>query len=490
MHTLFASAIRFKKAHIIVDLTLFLFCVFLLLWSAFNNGYPLVYSDTGAYVQSSFLLKVPIDGRPIGYGLFLLTGRLFNTLWVPVFFQSLITTLLLFRIAYLTLPETKLRTLLIFSGIIITVLTTDVSKYVSWIMADIFTSWLFLGGLLFFISIKFIDRFFSAFIVILSFTVHNSHIYLSYFSFIILLFFLWKFGLKNKFLWKDFKKFSFIILFATIGICTSNLIFGNGFTLTNSNSVFYINKLAYHGVLTKTLDRYCPEKNWKLCDYKEIIALKGNEEFSSWYLWVDDSPLEKMGGWKKNNEYNDEYRDIILHSLKSFFATILLSSIKETVKQLIPSDSFSELRKYNENDAVIRILRQYYPDEYHRFMNDKQQTDQKAEVRLLPLNGKISYIIFLIAAFITLGICLLVKDYFLSGILFSFLIFTFLNAVIIGFIVSAEARYQGRIFWLMPYLIFLVMSSLFLNRHKKVLPDLKLHDADKYKMQDNKLLIS
>ena len=41
-----------------------------LLIAALWNGYPLVYSDTSAYLASGFLLETPID-RPITYGLFM-----------------------------------------------------------------------------------------------------------------------------------------------------------------------------------------------------------------------------------------------------------------------------------------------------------------------------------------------------------------------------------------------------------------------------------
>src|SRR3990172_5091367 len=88
-----------NKKKLFIGTGLILFSSLILLWSAFNNGYPLVFSDTGGYVDSSFSLLPPLNDRPLGYGLFLLIGRLFDSLWFPIFFQSLITSLLLFRIA-------------------------------------------------------------------------------------------------------------------------------------------------------------------------------------------------------------------------------------------------------------------------------------------------------------------------------------------------------------------------------------------------------
>jgi hypothetical protein len=480
---------RFQKS-IILNIGLFLFCTLLLLWSALSNGYPLVHSDTGAYVESSFTLKVPLNDRPIGYGLFLTTGQLFNTLWLPVFLQSLITAFLLFRVASLILPETKKHNIIAFIAIIITVITSDVSHYVSWIMADIFTSWLFLGTLIFFISTRFLDKFFSVFIVVSSFTAHNSHVYLLFLSTIFLLFVSWKFHLKNNLFWKNSKKFALIVLLATIGVCTSNLISGNGFTLTNNNSIFYISKLSYHSVLTRTLDRYCSEKKWKLCDYREIIALKGNERFPYWYLWESSSPLQKMGGWKNNPENEKEYKDIIFHSLKSFFPIILLSSVRETFKHLTTFSKSSELEKYNENYAVIRSLQCHYPDEYLQFMSGKQQSGEVVKTIILPFDKRITQLFLVVVALIVLGYCIWGKHYFLFGILLSFFIFIFLNALVIGFTVNTEERYQGRILWLISYFIFLVISALILKHRKNPQPDMQSPNSIESKLQDNKLQIS
>ena len=475
MPTPFSSATRFRNISIIIDIILLLFSSLVLLWSAFNNGYPLVHSDTGAYVESSFILKVPLNDRPIGYGLFLLSARLFNSLWYPLFFQSLITAFLLFRVAVLILSDTKERGFIAFSIIIATVLTTDISKFVSWIMPDIFTSWLFLGGLLFFVSVRFTDKFFSVVTVIISITVHNSHVYLLYFSIILLLFFSWKFRSRNHLFWKNSKGFLLVVLIVSLGLCTLNFILNNGFTLTYNNSVYYINKLAYHGVLTKTLDKYCSEKDWKLCDYKEII--KSNEGHRNWFLWGDDSPLQKIGGWKINPENQEEYHDIILHSLKSFLPMILMSSLRETFIQLTTSGTTSELDKYDENYAVLRTLQRNYPVEFSQFMNGKQQSEQKVKVRIFPLEENITNILFAITAIIVLGVCLSSAHHYLALVLITFLIFILLNAIFVGFTITAEGHYQGKILWLIPYFTFLVLSGLLLKHRNNVLPDLKSQDS-------------
>jgi hypothetical protein len=67
---------------------------------AFYNAYPLVYSDTGTYIQSGMQWELPID-RPFVYGLFIKITSLGFSLWNVIFFQCLI-------VAYTLLLTTRL----------------------------------------------------------------------------------------------------------------------------------------------------------------------------------------------------------------------------------------------------------------------------------------------------------------------------------------------------------------------------------------------
>src|SRR5436305_8305048 len=59
-------------------------------WVALFNGYPLVYSDTGAYLFTGILHYIPND-RPIFYGMFMIPLHLDGwSLWPVVIAQCLI----------------------------------------------------------------------------------------------------------------------------------------------------------------------------------------------------------------------------------------------------------------------------------------------------------------------------------------------------------------------------------------------------------------
>src|SRR3954469_25639022 len=61
---------------------------------ALYNSYPLVTSDSGAYIENGYKLQVPLD-RPLAYSIFIRIASLGITTWGIVLVQALILSLLL-----------------------------------------------------------------------------------------------------------------------------------------------------------------------------------------------------------------------------------------------------------------------------------------------------------------------------------------------------------------------------------------------------------
>jgi hypothetical protein len=117
---------------------LFAFGSILVVWVAFYNGYPLVYSDTGTYLYSSVHLTSP-DDRPIFYGLFLrLTGMQANN-WIPIIFQGIIGYWVILRIVKLFLN--KYCEYWTFGIVGVLTFLTALPWYASQLMPDIFTAY-------------------------------------------------------------------------------------------------------------------------------------------------------------------------------------------------------------------------------------------------------------------------------------------------------------------------------------------------------------
>lgn len=110
---------------------------FFLMFDAFYNGFPIVYSDSSTYIVSGFGLDMPMD-RPLLYGILL---RIFSlsgvSLWFVIFFQALIISYLIFQLIELFLGRKESKyTLLV---ILFLSLFTGLSWVVSQLMADVFT---------------------------------------------------------------------------------------------------------------------------------------------------------------------------------------------------------------------------------------------------------------------------------------------------------------------------------------------------------------
>jgi len=114
-------------------------------WPAIYNGYPLLYWDSAGYIHDwSHHI------RPVGYNVFIWITSVRVSLWFTVFAQALITSYLMMRTAGMILGQNSPASILAaFSILLSVILLTSISKYTSWLMPDIFTSWVFFGFLLF-----------------------------------------------------------------------------------------------------------------------------------------------------------------------------------------------------------------------------------------------------------------------------------------------------------------------------------------------------
>ena len=132
--------IIYKKWQTYLALALSSLC---LLIPAFWNHYPLLNPDTATYIESGFIPEMPSD-RPITYGLLIRLSTLNGlSLWLLVFAQAYIVSLLLFRVIKNLCGGKPY----ILPGLL-TVFTLSIGSSLSWIVSqvqpDVFTSIAFL----------------------------------------------------------------------------------------------------------------------------------------------------------------------------------------------------------------------------------------------------------------------------------------------------------------------------------------------------------
>ena len=451
-----------KRSSYVIFHALALSSTILLLWTAFCNKYPLVYYDSAPYMLS------PHPLRSVGYFYFLkfTTWRL--SLWPAIFVQSLITSYLLMRVSCLMLKGSRHKELIAFALIVLLAALTDISKYVCWIMPDIFTGWSLLGGMIFFLSHAWYDRLFAGIAIFLSLSCHNSHIVIAVASFLVL-------GgvgaaLKSKmpYIWKTAKQLTLLILISLIAI--SALDYGVGFDFNPCPPQkwrFLFAKFEHYGILSGTLKKYCPVKKWKICALAD--ELKSSENLAIWELmWTYKSPAVKFTIYENQKEMRKEMEEVLWYAFICNPGTVIKYSVTDTLILLNSFDTRYGISMDTDAMSTIRhSIQERYPNELKYFLGGRQYNYLSARFRMAPIDDRFFQYCVLSYAVVLAVLLFLRKQYILLSNIAAVAVYIFLNALVTASISVGDCeRYNMRVMWLMPYILFLA-TVIFISRERR-----------------------
>ncbi len=421
------------------------------------NGYPLVTSDTGAYINNGFLLQVAKD-RPIVYSIFLRFFSLQFSTWLVVFIQGCLIAFLLKQSVNLLNPshgEAKNRTFYIIS--LLTVAFTTLPWYASQLMPDIFTSIMVLGIIIYFFRQSGKGTYWYLLIILSGCLMHTSHILILLMAgFTLLIYFF--INRRSEHLRGYMRKTLILLAISLTSILltsTANSIAGHGFTLSPASHVFLMGKLCENGVLQSYLDDVCAEKNYGLCEYKNNLP-----EVAWAFVWDDNSPLNQMGGWEATKgEYKSIIKDIALSP--KYYPSLIFKSIEHTLRQLTQIYIGDGLQSFRENTNPYWKIEQYYSHELPEYMNSKQNTNS-LDVKAF----NIVYAIFL--ALTCIWILFLWGKFPQNSIIklvyLILIIFLLSNAFVTANFANVLARLNSRVIWLLPFLNVIFIYSYYLKK--------------------------
>ncbi len=448
-----------KDNNTIANIVTILLGSIILLFFAFSNNYPLVYPDSGTYINSGFEMKIPID-RPIFYGLFIRHMSLATSLWYVVFAQSLILTYLLYLLFRENFNRSTFRIYFIVAIFILT-LTTGISFNVSMLTADLFTSLLFLSFylILFATNLNKKDKLFVHFIFVLSLFTHNSHISILFITLICIAIL---YGFKNKLNLQfpfNFKRILYTasaFLFAILLIPCMNYFIGKKFIISQSSHVFIMHKLNDDEVLEPYLDEYCEKKQYAICEFKDKLP---------WDLiWDPNSPITKDGDWNKFKEEDNRIIRDILTTYK-YSKKIFLKRIQQTFRQVFNFDT-GDAPTDDMINPPLNAINQFFNDEKKEFLSSQQVT-KKLNFNLL--NYIQSVTIFLSILIFVLIFLLNIKwlDAKFKSAILILMIYEFSNALVCSTLANVLDRYQSRVIWLIPiFALIALFKFMDLNRVK------------------------
>jgi hypothetical protein len=417
---------------------------------AIYNGYPLVTSDTGSYINHAFDFQIPADRSPF-YGVFLGISSLWKSLWVSIIIQAAILSVLLYEYMQLVYAG-KLKWGYGVVILITIVAGTAVSWFSASLMPDVFAAMLLLSVLVYLLKHK--DKYSTVFVfsaMIIALYVHNSH-------FLILLTF--SAGLILISVIKRYRillRKSVILLGVSLlsigSMCMLNYVKGFGFTLSSGSPIFMMGKLGETGILKEYLDENCETHNYKMCAYRNEIP-----EHAWDFLWYPESPLYKTGGWDSGKA---EYKKIIsgVFSQPKYVKAFVGKSITSTIEQL--GQNTLSIQELGEGTSPWISINKYIPREIEPYEQSKQNTGGLKA-------GFFNYLylaVFIISMIWVVFVARKSENRDFLVVLYTIvIIFLLSNAFVTATFANVLDRLQNRVFWVLPTTNIIVIFQHYLRR--------------------------
>jgi hypothetical protein len=428
----------------------------LLCFTAFYNGYPLIYPDTGAYLWSGFRGEVPID-RPLLYGLFVRHMSLSTSLWFVVVAQGILIGSAVFLFVKHLLPRSRYHVWYLILTTVL-VLCTGISVRNSQIMPDIFAALpaLSLSVLLFGQGVSRGARWYLGLLTVVGLVMHSSHPPI-YVGTLLLLSLAWALR------WWRTRELPIrardgalawgLVILAWLTIPTVHVLFGGPFQSNQGSHIFFMGQLNGMGLLQPYLKKHCdPENPYFLCEYQGQIPMD--------YLWDSNSPLYKTGGWAEQDPevYARLSSDILTDP--GYFKLFLIKVIFGTFHQFFHFHTGNTPEQRSQSSGY-QAIQNYFPYEIYPLVFARQWIEDRLDHTAL--NRRERVLIF--ACLLVVALLMLQPGWVkrippsLLWSLTLIMVMLVVNAAICGGLSSGNMRYQNRVVWLLPLVLGLIALS-------------------------------
>ncbi len=430
----------------------FLITSLIVIGPALYNRYPLVYFDSGAYMEMAVSLE-PSFHRAIGYPMLMRISGWIISNWPIVLIQGFLVSWLSFRLIKIFRKNQIYATH--FLTITILSFSTSLSWYAAQLMPDIFTYILSLAVALVVFEPHFTWKKALLYggVIFSSLITHLSHLPLLLLVIATLFFgkWVWASSKLSKARWLGL---TLPLILAFLFTSSYNAIWNNGFRMSLASNIFITANIGEMGLLKMYLNENCESNQFSLCAIKDSLPLE-----TGGYLWDVDGPVQtSQGGWAA---MNDECAPIVKDFLTNprYLKWFLFGAIKATFKQMFQIELGSGLQyQYGDGSPPSWPMHTHFKQELNEYLISVQNKGNG-----LPLDFfRILNYISLFLTMLVLGWAVLTGrlDQRLILLMVLFLIFYFYNAAITGVLANVYERLQCRLLPLFPFVALLVLSSV------------------------------
>jgi len=427
----------------------------ILMIPAFYNGYPIVAGDTGAYVNNAFELYVPPD-RAIGYSLFIRITTWEETLWFAIAFQALILSFLIRLLCRHYLKEAYRNSLFLVISLLLT-FTTSCAWFGCQLMPDIFTGILLLAILVWYV-IPFNaswQKWILGLFILCTLMQHNSNVLILFIFSLVAIITTWR---SNKIWLRKSSVLFLICILSLLSYSTMNAISGKGFRPSQSAGVFLMCRLIENGTMDKFLAENCGSNEYNLCPYKDELP---NHQWI--FMWDQNSPLYKTGGWEANEE-NYKAIEWKIFTTPRYLTLFLFKSAQATMRQLLQIHVADGNMPMGPGSSPYKFIKERYPYEHKEYSVSVQN------------DGRIPFALINATIFITtlvLAVWILILAAIKGGIqrrwISAFCIiglYLVCNAVVTATFSTVMNRFEARVFWVLPFFCILYLMTLLPSKRK------------------------
>ena len=435
------------------------FAAVLLLWVAFYNGFPTVFSDTGAYLLTGAFHTPLAPFRAPGYSVFTRTAGMGASPWFIVAAQAILAVYVLREACtYLIGGDRKFLDHCLLATVCALAMLTGLPWFVSLLMPDVFAGILFLCAFLLAYAgeLSLVQQVLLSTILTISIAAHTSLFPIAALYFAALAIIRLSGRQTNSRLSARMVMPWLLVPITAAAFWTSamNYRMGLGFGLSPSKNTFLMGRLFGDGLAPEFLRANCPRAPFISCQYLSNLP-RSEEEFL-----FQHPLLQALKG------HEEEMDSIVRGTILAYPLRFLISSARQTFLQFAALRTGDEIRSNAAKDWSNGAMLHVFPGDLQAFRNSRQSRD-----RLFSLADDFAAI-HTVIFWISLAACLLLawtrRFIRINNILASAIILLVINASVCGALAGVYDRYQSRVAWLIPFCLVAYVCCLVRERKEGV----------------------
>lgn len=404
----------------------------ILMWPAIFNGYPLLYSDTNAFLDQG-VRGIMIWDKPFIYGPWLLALHWKSTLWLPCAAQAVVLSWMIWLARSVVAPPGALRHIVVCA---ILGLLTAAPWFASLLMPDIFSVVTVLGifVLAYLNSGNRVTLFCVALVTALAIGAHLTHILIAVSAIAIVALF------RSGSLLRTIGP----LVLALAVIASSNVVSFGRLSISPFGSVFLLARLATDGPAAKVIAAHCPQSGWHMCDWVNRLPADSDD-----FLWDGKGPVWSHPGGPI--ALSAEADVIVRKTIQSQTIEAFTKAIANTWHQLQMIALGDTLRPQWLEGSVGKTLSAYFPPRELSAYRASLQAAERLEPFATHLNAwhAIALVAGAFICLILLARAARQRDRVVGTLIVMVFLAIVVNAFATGALSRPHFRYQTRIAWML-----------------------------------------